>query len=143
MTLDPQTYAPFASPEEYIVEWTDRIWEEYGLGRLDEHYADDVVVHTALGPIRGREPVLRGSLVKKSAFPNRIGTAEDVICEPRGTNAFVSHHRVLHVGLQEGTWLYGPPSANRSAISGPSCNPMSAPLKNPPKDSAPMTNPCR
>jgi hypothetical protein len=35
------------------------------------------------------------------------------------------------------------PSANWLAISGPICRPMRAPLKNPPMDSAPITNPCR
>jgi hypothetical protein len=36
-----------------------------------------------------------------------------------------------------------PLSVNRFAISGPSCSPISAPLKNPPMDSAPITKPCR
>lgn len=110
MSLDPATYAPFDSPEAYIEGWTDLIWDDFGLGRLGEHYADDMVVHGAYGPIRGMDTVLRGSLVKKAAFPNRIGTAEDIICETRGDNAFISHHRVFHSGKQEGIWSYGPPS---------------------------------
>ncbi|KAB8164509.1 hypothetical protein FH609_017400 [Streptomyces sp. 3MP-14] len=114
MVINPKTYAPFESAEEYILGWTDQIWEEYGLGRLHEHYADDMVVHGAYGPIRGMETVLRGSLVKKSAFPNRIGTAEDVICEWRGDDAFISHHRVFHSGPQEGQWVYGAPSGRNS-----------------------------
>lgn len=114
MEITPSAYAPFESPEEYILGWTDQIWEEYGLGRLGEHYADDMVVHGAYGPIRGMSTVLEGSLVKKSAFPNRIGTAEDVICEARGDNAFISHHRVFHVGPQEGIWSYGPPRGRES-----------------------------
>ena len=114
MTLSPSAYAPFDSPEDYIIGWTDLIWDDFGLGRLSEHYAPDMVVHGAYGPIRGMDAVLRGSLVKKAAFPNRIGTAEDVICEDRGGNAFVSHHRVFHAGKQEGTWSYGPPSVAQS-----------------------------
>lgn len=114
MEITPTAYAPFESPEEYILRWTDQIWEEYGLGRLHEHYAPDMVVHGAYGPVRGMETVLRGSLVKKGAFPNRIGTAEDVICESRGENAFISHHRVFHSGPQQGIWSYGPPSVNNS-----------------------------
>lgn len=114
MTIDPKSYAPFDSPEDYILSWTDLIWDDYGLGRLPEHYAQDMVVHGAYGPIRGMETVLRGSLVKKSAFPNRIGTAEDVICEERGDNAFISHHRVIHSGPQEGWSAYAPPTLNNS-----------------------------
>ena len=114
MSVDPKSHAPFDTPEDYILSWTDMIWDEYGLGRLGEHYAPEMVVHGAYGPIRGMETVLRGSLVKKSAFPNRIGTAEDVICEERGDDAFVSHHRVFHSGPQEGWWTYGPPTGRNS-----------------------------
>ena len=34
-------------------------------------------------------------------------------------------------------------SVKRSAISGPTCRPISTPLKNPPNESAPMTKPWR
>lgn len=114
MATSPKSHAPFESPEEYILSWTDLIWDDYGLGRLGEHYARDMVVHGATGPIRGMETVLRGSLMKKSAFPNRVGTAEDVICEERGDDAFISHHRVFHSGPQEGRWTYGAPTLNNS-----------------------------
>jgi len=114
MTVSPASHAPFATPEEYILSWTDLIWDDFGLGRLEEHYAKDLVVHTAYGPIRGMETVLRASLVKKATFPNRIGTAEDVICEARGDDAFISHHRVFHSGKQEGFGGYGLPSTRQS-----------------------------
>jgi predicted ester cyclase len=114
MPLSPAAYAPFDSPESYILGWTDLIWDDFGLGRLGEHYARDLVVHGAYGPIRGMETVLQGSLVKKAAFPNRIGTAEDVVCETRGEDAFISHHRVFHSGKQEGVWSYGEPSVRQS-----------------------------
>jgi len=113
-SINPASYAPFESPEEYICGWTDLIWEDYGLGRLGEHYAADLVVHSAYGPIKGMETVLRGSLVKKSSFPTRVGTAEDVICESRGPDAFVSHHRVFHSGPQLGWSTYGPANSNNS-----------------------------
>lgn len=114
MTVSPAAYAPFDSPESYIVGWTDLIWDDFGLGRLGDHYAADMTVHGAYGPIRGMETVLQGSLVKKAAFPNRVGTAEDVVWESRGDDAFISHHRVFHSGKQEGVWSYGPPSVRQS-----------------------------
>ncbi len=114
MSINPTSYRPFESPEEYICGWTDLIWQDYGLGRLGEHYAADMVAHTAYGPIEGMETVLRGSLVKKSSFPTRVGTAEDVICESRGEDAFVSHHRVFHSGPQQGWGAYGPATINES-----------------------------
>jgi predicted ester cyclase len=114
MSINPNSYRPFESPEEYICGWTDLIWQDYGLGRLGEHYASDMVAHTAYGPVRGMETVLRASLVKKSSFPTRVGTAEDVICESRGDDAFVSHHRVFHSGPQQGWGAYGPATMNES-----------------------------
>ncbi|AHK29120.1 hypothetical protein OPAG_02177 [Rhodococcus opacus PD630] len=114
MSLTADTYAPFDTPEDYILGWTDLIWDDFGLGRLREHYAKDVVVHGAYRPIRGVNDVIAGSLVKKSAFPTRIGTAEDVICEPRGDRAFISHHRVFHSGPQAGLGVYGPATLNNS-----------------------------
>lgn len=114
LTVNPASYAPFATPEEYIVSWTDLIWDDFGLGRLEEHYAQDIVVHSAYGPISGMDTVLRNSLVKKATFPNRIGTAEDVICEARGNEAFISHHRVFHSGKQEGISSYGLASTRQS-----------------------------
>ncbi len=114
LTVNPAAYAPFDTPEDYILSWTDLIWDDFGLGRLGEHYAADMVVHSAYGPIRGMETVLRNSLVKKATFPNRIGTAEDVICEARGGEAFISHHRVFHSGKQEGISSYGLASTRQS-----------------------------
>lgn len=113
-TVNPASYAPFDTPEDYILNWTDLIWDDFGLGRLGEHYAEEMVVHSAYGPIRGMETVLRNSLVKKATFPNRIGTAEDVICESRGDGAFISHHRVFHSGKQEGISSYGLASTRQS-----------------------------
>ena len=28
--LSAQAYAPYADPEQYIVEWTDKIWQTAG-----------------------------------------------------------------------------------------------------------------
>lgn len=114
MLLSKDVYAPFDTPEEYICGWTDLIWEDFGFGRLPEHYAKDVVVHGAYGIIRGADDVIANSIVKKSTFPTRIGTAEDVICEPRSERSFISHHRVFHSGPQAGLGLHGPATLNNS-----------------------------
>lgn len=53
MPLEAAVYAPFDTAEDYILGWTDLIWDDFGLGRLPEHYAKDVVVHGAYGPMRG------------------------------------------------------------------------------------------
>ncbi|RVQ64617.1 hypothetical protein EKN06_15355 [Croceicoccus ponticola] len=109
--LDPAAYAPFRDPRDYILSWTDQIWIEKGLGRLGEHYADDIKVHTAYGETYDFEHVLTNSVQKMSAFPNGGGgSGEDVVWEQRGPMGFISSHRVLKTGTNLGHWTYGPPT---------------------------------
>jgi predicted ester cyclase len=116
MTLDPRAFAPYPTPEEYILDWTDRIWAEAGIGAIRGMYRDDVIVRGASGTTVGVAPVVTGSLAKKAAFPDRIGVGEDVIWEERGQSRFVSYHRVLHTGAQTEVWAYGLPTGI-SAVS--------------------------
>lgn len=107
--LDPRAHAPYDRVEDYILEWTERIWADAAIGAISRMYRPDVIVRSATGVGVGVEPVVRGSLAKKAAFVDRIGVGEDVVWEPRGPASFVSHHRVLHTGGQHGPWSYGPP----------------------------------
>ena len=106
-------YAPYDDPRDYITSWTDRIWIARGLGHLREHYAPDVRVHTAYGETYGFDTVMRNSIQRMSAFPNRGGGHEDVVCERRGDDGFVSSHRVLNAATHSGYWTYGPPTGKQ------------------------------
>ncbi|GLZ15552.1 hypothetical protein Acsp04_57870 [Actinomadura sp. NBRC 104425] len=108
--LKEVAYAPYRDPEEFIVEWTDRIWVRRGIGLIRENYAADAVVHGAYGTVRGVEPVVSGTLQKINAFPDRVGQADDVVWEARGDDAFVSSHRVFSAGTHTGMSHYGPPT---------------------------------
>ncbi|KAB2919432.1 MAG: ester cyclase [Dechloromonas sp.] len=109
--LEPAAYAPFRDPRDYILSWTDQIWIDKGLGRLGEHYADDIKVHTAYGETYDFEHVILNSVQKMSAFPNGGGgSGEDVVWEQRGPMGFISSHRVLKTGTNLGYWTYGAPT---------------------------------
>jgi len=109
--LLPSAYAPYRDPRDYILSWTDAIWVDRGLGRLTEHYARDVKVHTAYGETYDWDHVVQNSLQKFAAFPNGGGGhGEDVIWEQRGRNGFISSHRVFKSGTHTGYWTYGPPT---------------------------------
>ncbi|CAE6867400.1 hypothetical protein R75465_08055 [Paraburkholderia aspalathi] len=108
--INPAAYAPYRDPREYITSWTDRIWITRGLGHLKDHYAPDVKVHTCYGETYGFEDVMKNSLQKMVAFPNRGGGHDDVIWEQRGPNGFVSAHRVFNNATHLGHWTYGPPT---------------------------------
>ena len=109
--MDPAAYAPYRSPRDYILSWTDELWIDKGIGRLGEHYSQDIKVHTAYGETYGFAPVIGNSIQKMSAFPNGGGgSGEDVIWESRGAQGFISSHRVLKTGTHSGYWNYGPPT---------------------------------
>ncbi len=114
--LSAQAYAPYEDPEQYIVEWTDKIWQSYGMGLIRDHYHPDITLHGAYGHSGDRESIIQGCFVKKTAFPGRAFTAEDVIWEERTENSWVSSHRIINSGVQSGFWQYGPPS-NRLSTS--------------------------
>ncbi len=114
-TISAEAYAPYSSPEEYILGWTDRIWETRSIGSIRDHYGPDVKVHGSYGTIYGPEAVIRASLMKKAAFPTKSFAGEDVICEARGDGSFVSSHRIVQSGPMEGgPWLYGAPTLRES-----------------------------
>ncbi len=108
--LDPQAYAPYRNPRDYITGWTDRIWIQRGLGHIHDHYAPDVKVHTAYGETYGMDSVISNSLQKMVAFPNRGGGHDDVVWESRGRGGFISSHRVFNNATHAGHWTYGPPT---------------------------------
>ncbi len=106
--LSPTTYAPYRDPREYITSWTDRIWIKRGLGRIHDHYAPEVKVHTCYGETYDLKNVIGNSIQRMVAFPNRGGGHDDVVWESRGANAFISAHRVLNNATHSGPWTYGP-----------------------------------
>ena len=112
MALEETAYAPYSDPEEFIREWTDRIWVQRGIGLIRDNYAPDSIVHGAYGTSVGVEPVIQGTLQKISAFPDRVGQAEDVVWEARGDDAFISSHLVLSKASHSRTSDYGPATAN-------------------------------
>ena len=109
--LPPSAYAPYRSPRDYILSWTDVIWIDRAIGRLEEHYDRAIEVHTAYGETYDFDGVISNSVQKFAAFPNGGGGhGEDVVWEQRGPNGFVSSHRVLKTGTHTGYWTYGPPT---------------------------------
>ncbi len=115
--LQPSAYAPYRSPRDYILSWTDVIWVDRAIGRLVEHYGPDVQVHTAYGESYGFDAVISNSVQKFAAFPNAgAGLGEDVIWEQRGENGFISSHRLLKAGTHTGFSGYGSPTG-RSFLS--------------------------
>lgn len=107
-SLTARAYAPYSGPEDYIMSWTDRIWEPRGMGQIRDHYLPDIAVHGSSGTIVGNEAIISACLQKNAAFPHRLFTGEDVVWESRSADSFISSHRIINCGRQEGPWHYGP-----------------------------------
>ena len=109
--LLPEAYAPYRSPRDYILSWTDVIWIDRAIGRLADHYQTKLGVHTAYGETYDFDEVISNSVQKFAAFPDGGGGhGEDVVWEQRGEMGFISSHRVLKTGTHTGYWTYGPPT---------------------------------
>ena len=60
MKLDPAAYQPYADPDDFIREVTDRIWVDRDIDHIYENYEPDSIVHVALGTITTRAEVIEG-----------------------------------------------------------------------------------
>lgn len=104
--FDPE----FADLPDYIVKITERIWEGRGIGLIRRWYGADCVMHTSMGPLRGVEAVVAGTLDTLNAFPDRRLLPEDIIWSGDDERGFLSSHRVSAPGTHLGDSLFGPPT---------------------------------
>jgi len=98
VALDPIAYQPYADPDDFIREVTDRIWVDRDIAHIYDNYEPDSIVHVGLGTITTRAEVIEGSTMRmadSAAQPGAMpGQAEDVVWEARGTDGFLSSHLV-------------------------------------------------
>ena len=102
--------AEFADLPDYIVKITERIWEGRGIGLIRRYYADDCPMHTSMGPSRGVDAVVAGTLDTLNAFPDRRLLPEDVIWSGDTQAGFLSSHRILAPATHGGHSIFGPPT---------------------------------
>lgn len=95
MALDPVAYRPYADPDDFIREVTDRIWVQRDVSYIEDNYEPDSIVHGGLGTVLGRDGVIAGTLMRIAGRPQHVGQAEDVVWEARGDDAFLSSHLVF------------------------------------------------
>lgn len=93
---------------DYIYGITERIWEGRGVGLIRRYYGADCLMHTAMGPVRGAEAVVRGTLETLYAFPDRRLLPEEVIWSDDGAAGLLSSHRNGSVATHAGPGAFGP-----------------------------------
>ncbi len=97
-------------PRGYVLGITERIWEGRELGNIRRWYADEILVRSPTGLVRGNEPVVASSTATLAEWPDRRLPGEDVIVLALEDGAFLSSHRLLCWMTHEGDGAHGPAS---------------------------------
>ncbi len=98
---------------DYIIGITHEIWEEKGIGKLYDYYANTIQIHTSSGLIYGREAVFAATIEALAAYPDRRLYGDEVIWGGNDVVGLYSSHRLRHAGTNRGWSLYGPPTGKR------------------------------
>jgi predicted ester cyclase len=104
--FDPE----FVDLPDYIVKITERIWEGRRIGEIRDWYADDCLLHTTGGPVRGAQAIVAGTLDTLNVFPDRRLLPEDIIWSGDDTHGFLSSHRIIAPATHLGAGSFGAPT---------------------------------
>lgn len=99
----------FKTPEQYIIDITYQIWEERGVGRIRDWYAEDCPVRSPHGVNYSVEDVIHHTLETMHEFPTREIFADDVIIGDK-ESGFYSSHRARSLGVHKGEGKFGKPT---------------------------------
>lgn len=103
-----QGFSPeFPTPEAYILDITEEIWERRGIATLHRYYAEDIVVRAPAGVVVGNRDVIGATMATLAEFPDRQLPGEDVIWCADGPEAFLSSHRLISTATHLGDGAYG------------------------------------
>ena len=95
---------------DYIIRCTHRIWDERDVGLIYTHYTHNAVVHHTLGATYDREAVVRDTIARLVAFPERRGLGTQVIWRGNDVDGFYTSHYVTGAGRHSQPGQYGPPT---------------------------------
>lgn len=97
----------FETPEQYIIDITYKIWEERGVGRINDWYASHTPVHRPHADTHTIEAVISHTLEAMAEFPDEEALAEDVIIGDK-PSGFLSSHRVRSQATHLAAGYFGP-----------------------------------
>ncbi len=98
----------FSDLPDYILQITERIWEGRDLAGIRRWYADDIVLRSPTGLVRGNGPVVASSLATLAEFGDRRLPGEDVIWTGDAADGFLSSHRLMCWMTHASDGAYGP-----------------------------------
>jgi predicted ester cyclase len=101
---------------DYIVRCTHRIWDERDVGLIYTHYTHNAVLYTTMGALYNREDVVRDTIQRLTAFPERRGMATQVVWRGNDVDGFYTSHLVTGSGRHSQYGPFGKPTG-RSFVS--------------------------
>ena len=100
----------FRNFPHYILGITKEIWEERKIAKLNDYYANDIVVRSPASVVIGNDNVIAATMATLAEFPDRTLLGEDVIwCGAKG-EGMLSSHRLISTATHSHHGLYGAPS---------------------------------
>ena len=93
---------------DYILGITHEIWEERQVETLHKYYAENILVRSPSGIVKGNRNVIAAPYATLEEFPDRTLLGEDVIWCGNPENGMLSSHRIFSTGTHRGDGLYGP-----------------------------------
>ncbi|GAA4221445.1 hypothetical protein GGQ68_000165 [Sagittula marina] len=89
---------------------TQDIWGDRRLDRIRRLYAEDAVLRTPEGLLRGRDAILAEAQARLAAFPDMDVLPEDMIWAQSGYKSFTAAERHYVSATHDGPGLYGAPT---------------------------------
>ena len=80
---------------DYILGVTKEIWEDRGIGTLNETYAETIPVRSPMGIQKGNQAVIASTMATVDEFPDRQLYGEDVIWSDDPEHGLLSSHRLI------------------------------------------------
>lgn len=95
---------------DYIVRCTHRIWDERDIGLIYTHYTNNCVLYSTMATLYDRESVVRDTIQRLVAFPDRAVMATQVIWNGDDKEGFYTSHLVTGTARHTQFGYFGPPT---------------------------------
>jgi predicted ester cyclase len=102
------THGPFRDLVDYILGITHEIWESRQVERIRDYYADDTLIYTLGGLVRGANAIVQNTHDTLRAFPDRLLLGDAVIWSRESPGVFYSSHRITSPMTNRGDSTFGP-----------------------------------
>ena len=97
----------FTDFPNYIIGITKEIWEDRGIGTLQDYYTKDIPVRSPGSVIKGNQGVIAATMATLAEFPDRTLFGEDVIWSGTPETGMLSSHRLHTTATHAHDGVYG------------------------------------